>query len=181
MKIEEQLLTKNKYSRPCTLLKSVKGIVIHWEGNPGTPAQANRNYFENLKEQMPPKDDRFASAHYIIGLHGEVIQCVPDKEVCYHAGAERYTNEALRRLSSYPNNCTIGIELCHPDGSGRFTGDTLRSCRELISFLLSAYSLTKADVWRHYDITGKLCPKYFVENESEWEAFTASLTEANLG
>jgi N-acetylmuramoyl-L-alanine amidase len=181
MEIEQQFLTKNKYSRPCTLLKSVKGIVIHWIGNPGTSAQANRNYFESLKEQMPPKDARFASAHYIIGLHGEVIQCVPDKEVCYHVGAERYTNEALRRLSSYPNNCTIGIELCHPDASGRFTEETLRSCSELVFSLLFAYSLTKADVWRHYDITEKLCPKYFVENKDKWESFIASLGEVNLG
>jgi N-acetylmuramoyl-L-alanine amidase len=175
MEITEQILTKNKYSWPCVLLKAVKGIVLHWVGNPGTSAAANRNYFESLKNQMPPKDDRFASAHYIIGLDGEVIRCVPDKEVCYHVGAERYTNEALNRLSSYPNNCTIGIELCHPDGSGCFGNATLRSCRDLVSSLLIAYSLTKDDVYRHYDITGKICPKYFVDYTDEWDVFKASI------
>jgi N-acetylmuramoyl-L-alanine amidase len=178
MKIEEQLLTKNKYSRPCTLLKAVKGIVIHWVGNPGSTAQGNRNYFENLKDQPPglkPEGYRFASAHYIIGLQGELIRCVPDKEVCYHVGAERYTNEALRRLSSYPNNCTIGIELCHPGADGKFNDETLISCRELVSYLLASYSLTKDDIWRHYDITEKVCPKYFIEHTNEWDAFKASI------
>ena len=26
-------------------------------------------------------------------------------------------------------------------------------------------------VIRHYDVTGKNCPKYFVEHEDEWEQF----------
>jgi N-acetylmuramoyl-L-alanine amidase len=180
MIVQQHLLTKNKYSRPCTLLKNVKGIVVHWVANPGSTAIANRNYFENLKTQVPPKDDRFASAHYVIGLDGEVIQCAPDKEVCYHVGANRYTNLALQRLSSYPNNCTIGIELCHPDASGRFTGETLQSCIELISSLLFVYGLTRNDVYRHYDITEKICPKYFVENPAEWELFIASIPEVSL-
>jgi N-acetylmuramoyl-L-alanine amidase len=165
MNMQQQVLTKNKYSRPGVLLKTVKGIVIHWVGNPGTSAQANHTYFENLKNQAPPNDDRYASAHYIIGLHGEVIQCVPDTEFCYHVGANRYTDEALQRLSGYPNNCTLGIELCHPDSSGQFTKATLLSCRELVSFLLAEHKLKNMDVWRHYDITGKICPRYFVENQ----------------
>jgi N-acetylmuramoyl-L-alanine amidase len=177
MNIQQQELTKNKYSRPGVLLKKVKGIVIHWVANPGTSAPANRNYFENLKNQTPPNDDRYASAHYIIGLHGEVIQCVPDTELCYHVGANKYTSAASQRLSGYPNNCTLGIELCHLDAIGRFTAETLQSCRELISFLLAEHGLKKTDVWRHYDITGKICPKYFVENQSAWAAFIASLTD----
>ena len=171
MNISELLLTKNKYSRPCTLLKAVKGIVIHWVANPGSTALANRNYFESLKDQVPPNDKRFASAHYIVGLKGEIIQCVPDKEVCYHVGADKYTNEAIRRLSSYPNNCTIGIELCHPGADGSFTDETLESCRDVVNYLMAAYGLTGDDIWRHYDITKKVCPKYFVEHQDEWDAF----------
>jgi N-acetylmuramoyl-L-alanine amidase len=177
MIITEQLLTKNKYSRPCTLLKDVKGIVIHWVANPGSTAQGNRNYFEGLKDQVPPNNGRFASAHYIIGLRGEIIRCVPDKEVCYHVGANTYTNDALRRLSSYPNNCTIGIELCHPDADGKFTAETLGSCRELVASLFVKYGLSKDDLWRHYDVTGKLCPKYFVDHADEWNTFRTSFQE----
>jgi N-acetylmuramoyl-L-alanine amidase len=178
MTIKQQFLTKNKYSRPCTLLKSVKGIVIHWVANPGTPAMANRNFFESLKDQPPglrPQDYRYASAHYVIGIDGELVRCVPDTEVCYHVGADTYKNEALRRLSSYPNNCTIGIELCHPKEDGKFSGATLQSCRELISSLLLQYSLGREDVWRHFDVTGKICPRYFVEHADEWDTFKVSI------
>jgi N-acetylmuramoyl-L-alanine amidase len=175
MTIKDCFLTKNKYSRPGVLLKDVKGIVVHWVANPGTSAMANRNYFEGLKDQVPPDNKRFASAHYVIGLQGEIIQCVPDKEVCYHVGADTYTNESLRRLSSCPNNCTVGIELCHPKADGRFNEATLQSCRELVSHLLSKYGLGKEDVWRHFDVTGKVCPKYFVEHTDGWDAFKASI------
>ena len=184
MNITEWLLTKNKYSRPCTLLKAVRGIVIHWVDNPETTAQNNRNYFESLKAQPPglsPDKYRYASAHYIIGIDGAIIRCVPDKEVCYHVGANTYTNEAIRLLSNFPNNCTIGIELCHPAADGKFAGETLVSCRELVSSLLAAYGLSKNDVWRHYDITEKICPKYFVEHMEEWDRFKDSIPikEAN--
>jgi N-acetylmuramoyl-L-alanine amidase len=182
MEIKTDPLTKNRYSRPGVPLKAVKGIVIHWVANPGTSAQANRDYFESLKDQPPglhPDKYRYASAHYVVGLRGEIIQCVPDSEVCYHVGAQAYANEALRRLSSYPNNCTLGIELCHPGWDGGFTGETLQSCRRLASSLLSRYGLGREDLWRHFDVTspGKKCPLYFVEHAGEWDAFRASIQE----
>ncbi len=31
------------------------------------------------------------------------------------------------------------------------------------------FGLTGQDVIRHYDVTGKICPKYFVEHEDAWE------------
>jgi N-acetylmuramoyl-L-alanine amidase len=173
MKIQESLLTKNKFSRCGVLLKAVRGVVIHYTGNPGASAIANRNYFESLKEQNPALPEsklRYASAHYIVGLKGEVIRCLPDTEIGYHVGAVKYTNEALQRLSSSPNNCTIGIEVC-VDKAGNFTGAALESCRELAGELLARNGLTKADLWRHYDITGKICPKPFVDDAEAWEAF----------
>ena len=33
------------------------------------------------------------------------------------------------------------------------------------------YGLTEEDLLRHYDITGKNCPKYYVQNEDAWESF----------
>ena len=31
--------------------------------------------------------------------------------------------------------------------------------------------LDEKDVIRHYDVIGKNCPKYYVDNEDEWKAF----------
>jgi N-acetylmuramoyl-L-alanine amidase len=177
MRIENRLLTVNPFSQPGKPLKAVKGIVIHWVGNPGTSAKANRDYFENLRGQKTgDKNTRYASAHYIIGLDGEIIRRVPDEEVAFHAGATKYNSAALNALgTTYPNNSTIGIELCHPDRTGRFNRETLDAAQELCSKLSVMYGVPNANLFRHFDITGKECPLYFVKNEDAWLNFKDSV------
>ncbi len=82
MYIVEQLLDINNYSRPGLSMKEIKGIVIHYVGNAGSSAIGNRNYFNNLATTRAT----YASSHYIVGLEGEVIMCVPENEIAYHAG-----------------------------------------------------------------------------------------------
>jgi N-acetylmuramoyl-L-alanine amidase CwlA len=41
----------------------------------------------------------------------------------------------------------------------------------LTAWLCKKFDLTEEDVIRHYDIKGKICPKYFVEHEEAWEQF----------
>lgn len=77
--LDVQLLDVNEYSRPGTPLNEIKGIVIHYIGNPGTSAQANRDYFQELKDAHLTK----ASSHFIVGLEGEIIQCIPTSEISY--------------------------------------------------------------------------------------------------
>ena len=48
--MQVELLTINNYSRPAIKVERIKGIVIHYTGNPGSTAMQNRNYFEGLKE-----------------------------------------------------------------------------------------------------------------------------------
>ena len=151
--IDQQLLTVNEYSRPGTKLEKVKGVVIHYTGNPGTTAMQNRNYFEGLAE----KKDTKASSHFIIGLSGEIIQCVPLGEVAY-ASNER-------------NWDTISIECCINNDAGKFTEKTYDALVHLTAWLVGEYDLKIEDILRHYDVTGKECPKYFVEHESAWEDF----------
>jgi N-acetylmuramoyl-L-alanine amidase len=178
MKIEQMLLTVNQFSRPGKKLLPVKGIVIHWVGNPGTSALGNRNYFEGLKTQSPDNPKAvFASAHFIIGLRGELIQCLPLDEMAYHVGAMVYTPEAISRLGNYPNNCTIGIELCHPAWDGKFTVETWMSAVKLTASLMGRFGLEPAtDIWRHYDITGKDCPRWFVDHPGEFEKFKQNVS-----
>ena len=54
--VTKDLLTVNDWSRPGDPLKRVNGIVLHYVGNPGTTAQANRNYFESLSSGSPGRD-----------------------------------------------------------------------------------------------------------------------------
>lgn len=148
-----QLLTPNPYSRPQTKLKKVKGIVIHYTANPGTTAQQNRNYFEGLKDSKITN----ASSHFIVGMEGEIIQCIPSSEIAY-ASNER-------------NEDTLSIECCHPDETGEFTKDTYESLVHLTAWLCGKFNLTADDIIRHYDVTGKKCPLYYVEHEDAWKQF----------
>jgi len=168
MEITQSFLTVNSYSRPGRNLKAVKGIVVHYVGNTNSTAIANRNYFENLKNQT----NRYASSQYIIGLQGEVIQCMPETEVAYHAGAKTYKQEVYDRLNGKPNDYTIGIECCHITDDGTMSTTTYNTLIELCANLCRKYGLNPAtDLWRHYDVTGKVCHKWFVNNPDNWRVF----------
>jgi len=173
MNIQRDLLTVNPFSRPGKKLTAAKAIVLHWVANPGTTAKQNRNYFEGLKNQsLDNASARFASAHFIVGISGEVIQCLPCEEMAYHVGAKAYTLAAVGRLGHYPNNCTIGIELCHPAEDGKFSAETLTAAAELCALLCNQFGLDPVkDIWTHYGITEKNCPKWFVDHPDKFEDF----------
>ena len=154
--VKVDLLTPNKYSRPQTPLEKVNGIVVHYVANPCSTALENRNYFEGLKDQTGSKTTS-ASSHFVIGLEGEVVQCVPLNEVAY--------------ASNNRNSDTISIECCHADETGEFYDSTYQSLVKLCAYLCVEFRLKPEDVIRHYDVTGKICPKYFVDHEDKWEQF----------
>lgn len=165
-KIVDALITPNVYSRPGKPVRGVLGLVWHWVANPGTSAQQNRDYFDRLGRA----GGRYAGAHYIIGMRGEVLQCIPDHEMAYHCGAEKYKERAVELLGAYPNNCTIGIEMCHPDETGEPTAETLESLVMLSAMLAKKYNLLPClQILRHHDITGKDCPKWFVDRPEEYD------------
>lgn len=155
MDIQEKLLTINPYSRSGEKQNKIQNIVVHWVGNAGSSALANRNYFEALKNTHKT----FASSHYIIGLNGEVIRCIPENEVAFHSG------------SYSMNRKSIGIEDCHPDWEGKFNDHTYNSLVELCADLCKKYDIGVNNIIRHYDVTGKCCPKYYVENPNAWAQF----------
>ena len=48
---------------------------------------------------------------------------------------------------------------------------------QLAGFLCKRFNLTSDDVIRHYDVTGKNCPKYYVEHEDAWNTFKDDVFE----
>lgn len=151
--IDVQLLSINDWSRPGIKVSSIKKIVVHYLGNPETTAQENRDYFESLKNLQ----DTYMSANYVVGMNGEIIQCVPDGEVAW--------------ASNRANYYSISIENCHHDSSGKFTDATYWSDVHLVAYLTEKYDLGRDDIIRHYDVTGKDCPKWYVDHPDEWERF----------
>lgn len=148
-----QYITPSEYSRPGDTLTEVNNIVVHYLGNPGTTGQENRDYFDSLAYS----GEEYASTHFVIGLEGEIIQLIPLDEISYCSNDRNYD--------------TVAIECCHPDESGVFTDATYESLVLLTAWLCEYFELDYTDVIRHYDVTGKICPRAFVENADYYYSF----------
>lgn len=159
--VKEDLLPVNPYSRCGDKLQRVNAVVIHYVGNPNTTAWQNRSYFENLATTR----DTSASSNLIVGLEGEALLCVPLDEVAYCSNDRNYD--------------TVSIEFCHPDADGKPTQDTYDTLVKLTAWLCDLYGLdVEEGIIRHYDVTGKQCPVYFVQNAAEWTQFKADVAAA---
>lgn len=154
--VRQDFIGKDGHSRTGREMRRVNNIVIHYVANPGSTAKANRDFFNSPQSNV--------SAHFVVGLKGEVIQCVP-----------------LNEQSSASNNRnpdTISIEVCHPDKSGKFNARTYAAVIRLTAWLCDEFGLDENDVIRHYDITGKDCPKYYVEHPGAWRQFRKDVKKA---
>ena len=153
-------------------LRAVRGIVVHWTANRarGADANAHRSYFN--------QGLRAASAHYVTDSERYVL-CVPEREVAFHCGDRplgRYKAAGQSLMQGYkgltPNFFTVGIELC-VNADGDWTATYARGAR-LAAWLLRKHMLSPADLYRHYDITGKGCPQMMLK-QAEWDAFKAAV------
>jgi N-acetylmuramoyl-L-alanine amidase CwlA len=152
--VDKRLLPINPTSRPGIKLESIEEIILHCSEFPGLDVNRVIESFNKNKY----KDSLSTSVHYIIGLNGEVVEIIPDDEVAYHSG-----NKLVNRKS-------IGIECIHEDAEGSFSYATYNSLIELLADLMKKHNLNPlTDIKRHYDITGKSCPKYYVEYPLEFE------------
>ncbi len=138
-------------------LADYTGVVIHYVGNPGTSAAGNRNYFATPGTEV--------CSHFVVGLEGEILQCLPlwERSVA----------------SNSRNRDTVSVEVCHPDDTGKFTEETYAALVKLTAWLCTVGELDAGQVIRHYDVTGKECPRYFVENEAAWTQFLTDVETAS--
>lgn len=151
--VDKQIIEINGSGRRGEKLTGVTDIVIHYVGNPGTTAQQNHDYYDQPETTV--------SSHFVIGLEGEVIQCIPMDE--------------KSSASNDRNGDTLSIEVCHPDATGKFTDASYETLVKLTAWLCDYCDIGRDKVIRHYDITGKACPLYFVENEEAWAQFLSDV------
>ena len=123
-----------------------RGIILHYIGNPGTSARQNADYFAHVGTQT--------SVHYIVDDR-EAIEIIPPDRKSYGTSSRRH------------NESFIQIEMCHPDASGKVSEATLTNVVRLCRELMGRYGIT--EIIRHYDVTGKKCPLWYVEHPEEWE------------
>ena len=137
-------------------------IVIHYTANKGDTAKNNADYF--AREVVK------ASAHYFVD-ENEVWQSVPDGKTAWHCGAKTYRHATCRNANS------LGIEICMHDKAGKLRQASIDRAAELTRALMDKYGVPAANVIRHYDVTGKLCPAPMVADPALWQKFKQSLND----
>lgn len=161
MKINVQHIPKNTpYNRrPGTAMKP-EYLTIHSTANPKSTAQNERDWLTN------PSNTNTASWHLVVD-DKQVIEAIPLNEVAWHAGDGK---------NGPGNSKSISIEICE-------SGDRKKTIENAVK--LSAQIL-KEKGWgierlkRHYDWSGKHCPRIFEKNNwKEWESFK-SMVAAEL-
>jgi N-acetylmuramoyl-L-alanine amidase CwlA len=180
METKEMYLDQGHLNRPKNKLSKVTGVVVHWTANEarGADTEANRDYFNrkwrtidgvpyelaNLKGK--PVKYRKASAHLIVD-DTKLVECLPWKkgeaEEGYHVGAASYNSTTLKKLSTQsPNMCTIGLEICvNADGDFK---KAYANAIQVTVMMIKEHDLGIDDLYRHYDVTGKHCPGFFVDD-----------------
>lgn len=167
MEIKELLAHVSNYSKGRHT--TIKYLVLHYTANNRDTALSNCKYFSSA--------NRNASAHYFVDEKG-VYRSVRDMNVAWHCGSMNgYKHKYCRNTNS------IGIEMCSRiDSNGKFyiKEETIANAIELTKFLMEKYDIPVDNVIRHYDVTGKMCPKPFVEDEKLWIDFKERLEEETV-
>ena len=155
MNIKTNLANRKNYGNVRST-STIKYIVIHYTGNDGDTDENNGNYFKNNVVE--------ASAHYFVD-DDSITQSVPDNYVAWHCGGKTYKHKQCR------NSNSIGIEICDDVRNGTIypSAKTIANVLELVEYLMNKYSIPKQNVIRHYDVTGKHCPAYWVDN-NKWKS-----------
>lgn len=160
MDIKQIPCNPKNYSSTKRALSDIKYIVIHYVGAEGG-STANGNYYGGGYVG--------SSAHYYVGHAGEpYVQSVPDNCVAWHCGT---ANGAYKQIHKYCRNSnSIGIELCCWNKNDVWTVDseTVQKAIELTEYLMKKYNISKSNVIRHYDVTHKSCPAFWVNN-TRWK------------
>lgn len=148
---------------------NIKFITVHGTANDGDSDESNGSYFQrNIKK---------ASANFFVD-DDSITQSVPDNYVAYSVGGKKWNNAGGRLYGTVTNSNSISIELCDTVRNGVVypSEKTIQNALELVKFLMQKYNIPVHRVIRHYDVNGKTCPSYWV-NDNEWEkCFHSKLT-----
>ena len=137
-------------------------IVVHYVGGV-SPAKNNAEYYYNNKLK--------ASAHYFVD-EKDIYQVVKDKDKAWHCGGGLQGKNGHGFYQKCTNSNSIGIELCckKRGNDWYFEEKTVENAVELIRYLMDKYNIPIGRVIRHYDVTGKICPAPFID-EDKWAEF----------
>ena len=158
---------------------AVEYIVMHYVGALGG-AEDNANYYANHANVS-------ASAHYFVGCDGEIVQSVKESDTAWHCGGGLQGSGGAAFYKKCLNSNSIGIEMCvrkrstetmsAADKDWYFEEKTVEAAQGLVRELMERYGIESGHVIRHYDVTGKICPAPYVQDEEQWQRFKEGLEE----
>ena len=146
---------------------AIRYLVYHYTGNDGDTARVNAIYYANATVK--------ASAHYFVD-DTEIVQSVPELFTAWAVGGKKWSDCAQTgggmMHGVVTNENSISIEMCDTvrDGKIMATEATLANAAALGRKLMALYAIPIDRVVRHFDVTGKHCPAYFME-QTAWVAF----------
>lgn len=130
-------------------------IVIHYSGGACVTA-------ETLARCLVNNNANNVSANYCVD-ENDIICTIPPGYMSYGVTGH--------------NNHIINIEVCYSDPAGRFELDTIANIRRIVKKCMRDFNISADKVVRHYDLTKKKCPWYYVDNPSEWVRLHRMITK----
>lgn len=168
----EQLAAPGNYGGSRTA-SQIQYLIIHYTGNDGDNAASNAAYYHNTVVE--------ASAHYFVD-DTTVYRSVPDLKVAWAVGGKKYASaERTGGGTMYgiiTNTNSLSIELCDTvkDSTYQASNATISNAIKLCVELMAKYDIPIENVYRHFDVTGKLCPIYMVDTD-RWTDFKDKLQQ----
>lgn len=151
----KQILADKSNFESRNSLRTVSGFVVHYTANNNDTAEGNCNYFK--------RKNLNASAHYFVDDKQIVVSVMPNN-VAWAVGTTKN-----KQKCEFTNNNTISIELCckqDVEGNWFVSSKTRDNLFNVLEALVVKYG--KLPLMRHYDITGKICPKPLVKSYTTW-------------
>lgn len=173
--LKTNLAAKGNYGSARSTSK-IKYIVWHYTANDGDTDESNAKFFKT--------SGRGASAHYFVD-DDSVTRSVPDNYIAWSVGGTRYSNYKSTGGASLYKVCTntnsINIELCDTVKNGKYdvSAKTLENAIALTKYLMNKYNVPISNVIRHFDVTGKSCPAYYVNN-SVWNSVKSKIVTSSV-
>lgn len=157
-----------------TRTENIRYIVIHYTGNSGATASDNIRYFNS--------GNHGSSAHYFVDHSGEIREyCDPARYYAWHCGGDlESSHHPLHGICT--NRNSIGIEICTTKSGGtwHFTAAAVNAAIALTKYLMAKFGVSADHICRHYDVTGKSCPRVSgwgpVGGDAEWKKFLDAIT-----
>ena len=102
---------------------------------------------KSINELVDVLEEREVSAHYVVGVDGEVVKLVDEKNRAWHAGVGVWNGE--HDINSY----SIGIELCNGlFGEEKYPKVQMEALKELCLDIMNRYDIKPYNVIGHADM-----------------------------